>query len=454
MTKPMISISGVRGIVDNKQDRELFYETLQEFVSGFAVLVKKNKGAVVVGRDTRKSGSEILNTIVVPCLTKFGLDVIDLGVVSTPTVEILVKELKAAGGIIITASHNPSNWNALKFIGNKGMFLTQLEFNELLDIVKKKDFKSTGNGIVQLKKDANEIHIKHICSKIDVNKIKNKKFKVILDSCNGAGSVITQQLLKQLGCEVVAINCDIDKDFPRSPEPSIENLSETIAFAKKYQADICFVQDPDADRLAVISDKGVYIGEEYSLVLSAMDVLNKKKGDIVVNVSTSMMIDEIAKKYKVKVFRTKVGEINVSEKMEKIRAVFGGEGNGGVICPKFHYGRDSLVGIALILSLMAETNKTISELVAEIPAFIMKKEKVHVDKQEFLAKENDIRKVFKGCVIDETDGLKFAWEDKWIQVRASNTEPIIRIMAEAKTEKEAEDLVGSVRELFRERNRS
>jgi phosphomannomutase len=456
ITKPMISISGVRGIVDNKESKDSFYSLLADFTCAFAqytkLKTKKDNCKIVIGRDTRKTGPEILD-ITASNLKNLNCSIIDLGIVTTPTVEIMVKHLNADGGIIITASHNPSNWNALKFVGSTGMFLTQKEFEELFEIFKSKKVISSLSKVdadldLKYQKTANKTHIDLVCSNINIEKIKSKKFKVIIDSCNGAGSEITPILLEQLGCEVIKLNCDTNKEFPRNPEPNLKNLEHTIDFVKKQDADICFVQDPDADRLAVISDKGVFIGEEYSLVLSAMYMLADKKGDVVVNVSTSMMIDEIAKRYGVKVYRTKVGEINVSEKMLEIGAVIGGEGNGGVICPLFHYGRDSLVGIALILSLMAETEKSISDLVEEVPVFFMKKEKIDIGKETFLARIDNMKECFQDYILDETDGLKFIWSDKWIQIRPSNTEPIVRIMAEAKTQEQTDELANIVRKIL------
>ncbi len=435
----MISISGIRGIVGHA----LTPDKIVEFTSAFARFT--GAGRIVIGRDTRISGP-MVNHLVIGALMASGCDVIDLGIVSTPTVEIMVKHLNATGGIVITSSHNPSEWNALKLINNKGMFLSQVQAEKVREFYENKNFKFTEYnqlGSLQLNNDANDVHIKHILSKIDVDLIKKKKFKVILDSCNGAGAVITEKLLKELGCEVIKLNCSLDKDFPRDPEPIEKNLIKTIEFVKTKKADVCFVQDPDADRLAVISGKGVFIGEEYSLVLAAMYFLEKNKGDIVVNVSTSMMIDKIAEKFGVKVFRSRVGEINVSEKMCEVAAVIGGEGNGGVICPMFHYGRDSLVGIVLILSLMAKTGKTISLLVEEIPHFIMKKEKLNLEQNKIGQYLEDIKKKFKGAKLDLTDGVKFCWEDKWVHVRASNTEPVVRVIAEAGSLQEVDELIES-----------
>jgi len=445
MSKLMISISGVRGIVGDS----LTPQVLIDFSCAFAKYV--NHGTVVVGQDTRPSGAAVRD-LVTGTLRLCGCNVIDLGVATTPTVEIMVKKFKAGGGIIVTASHNNIEWNALKFVGSSGMFLNQQEADKLIEIYKNKNFKNVEAKLVgkfEVYSKADDDHIDLILSKIDCSAISKKKFKVILDSCNGAGSLITQKFLERLGCKVVCVNCSLEKPFPRNPEPVISNLGDTIKFAKENKADVCFIQDPDADRLAIISEKGEFIGEEYTLALACKEILHHKKGPVVVNVSTSLMVDEVAKQYGVKVFKTKVGEINVSEKMKEIGAVAGGEGNGGVICPEFHYGRDSLVGIAFVLSLMARTGKSISELCKEIPFFVMKKAKIEISKDEMLQKTSCLLKDFSDAILDEVDGFKFCYPTKWVQVRASNTEPIVRIMAEAMTEKEACELINKVEKILR-----
>ncbi|MFC1560160.1 phosphoglucosamine mutase [Candidatus Margulisiibacteriota bacterium] len=434
-------ISGIRGIVGDS----LTDEVISDFAKAFATYIKK--GRIVIGRDTRASGKK-LEKLVVTALKALGISVINAGICPTPTVLLLVKEFKADGGIVITASHNPPQWNGFKFISRKGIFLDGKQNKELLKKYASKKFKgSRGKGGSKVLKQPYKDHINTIFKNIDTKGIRKEKFKVVLDSCNGAGSIITVKLLKQLGCKVVPLYTDTKKGFPRGAEPTPKNLKALCRKVKKEKADIGFAQDPDADRLSIVTDKGIAVGEEYTLALSAMYVLSLKRGKraVATNLSTSMMIDDVAKRYNAKVIRSKVGEINVTKKLLKAGAVIGGEGNGGVIYPKTVCSRDSLTGIALILALMAGRDKKISALVKEIPKYHMIKSKVRCSSPrevEFLLKKT--KHLYKKGRINTLDGIKISIKDLWIHVRPSNTEPVARVIAEGKNKKEVQKAVRSL----------
>jgi phosphomannomutase len=433
-----LGISGVRGIVNES----LTDDVTKDLSRAFATYI--HKGTVIIGRDTRPSGKDI-EKLVISKLLESGINVLYAGIAATPTMQVLVKKLKANGGIVITASHNPIEWNGFKFISPSGIFLNEKENNKLFDIYRSKKFvssKNTGKFVDLI--DANKHHIDAVLDSVDIKAIRSKHYKVIIDSCNGAGSIITPQLLKAFGCDVIEINTDTNSPFPRGAEPTPENLNALCDAVRKHKADIGFAQDPDADRLAVVNDKGKAVGEEYTMVLAGKYVLmNSKKGSIVAtNLSTSRMIDDVAGLYDASVLRSKVGEINVVEKLIKSKAVFGGEGNGGVIYPKVVTSRDSLTGISLILSLMAKENKNISSIIDEIPSYVMIKTKITCrSKDETDILLNKTKKVFAGSEIDEQDGIKVIFDDSWIHVRASNTEPVVRVIAEARTKDAVEVLL-------------
>jgi phosphomannomutase len=445
MSNLMVSVSGIRGVVG-----ETFRPpVIVEFTAAFASCV--GKGKIVVGRDTRQSGEAVFG-LVSGTLMACGCDVVDVGITPTPAVEVLVKLFGATGGIVITASHNNQAWNALKFVGANGMFFDQVQSDKMLEVYKAKCFSYVGNestGNCEKFVNANERYLEYLFSKVDVENIKKKKFRVVIDSCNGAGSEVTPVMLQRLNCEVIKLNCDAGKGFPRNPEPTRENLVEVIKELEDISFDVGFVQDPDADRLAIISNKAEYIGEEYTLALCADYWLAKNKGaKVVVNLSTSMLIDRVAARYGTEVYRSKVGEINVAMLMKEVGAIFGGEGNGGVICPEFHYGRDSLVGILLVLFLMAERECSLSDLVESLPRFFIIKEKFELDKKNFVSKFCELKKAFASATVNELDGLKFCWPDKWVHVRPSNTEPLVRVIVEAESEKEAICLLEKVKEVL------
>ncbi len=445
MDKLKISISGVRGIVGET----LTLEVVIDFARAFGTYVKS--GRVVVARDTRPSGKELKESIVSGLLDA-GCEIIDIGIAPTPTTLLMVKELGAAGGIIITASHNPSMWNGLKFVSASGIFLTKPEVEEFLDIWRKKSFtvvsEKKQNNIEKIdSQDVARRHIDKIIKHINTDVIRRKQFTVVLDSCNGAGSVITPMLLEELGCKVIEINTEPDGLFPHTPEPVPENLKQLCDVIRTKGADIGFAQDPDADRLAIVSEKGECIGEEYTLALATQFVLKKKRGVVVTNLSTTKAIDDIAGQFNCEVIRTRIGEINVVEKMKEYNAVVGGEGNGGVIIPEIIYGRDSLCGIAVILQHLAESGLTISKLTSTIPQYKMVKRKIEypLDKVDTLLEK--IKDEYKENPINSEDGVKIDLGDSWVHIRPSNTEPVVRIIAEAPTQQRAEQLCEDIKKL-------
>jgi len=435
--KLLKSISGIRGIVG----RTFTAAEVLKFSSAFGNYCKGGK--VVLGRDTRKSG-EVFNGTVLSGLLSTGCEVIDLGICPTPTVGIAVKGSKAKGGIMITASHNPAEWNGLKFFNSDGIFLDEKEGKKLFSLAEKEISYSDWDSLGKVRLDESwvEKHIQRILnlSFINKNEIKKKKFKVVLDCNNGAGSRIAPSLLRELGCKVIELNCGLSGDFSHQPEPVPENLDLLCRKIKQAKADLGFACDPDADRLAVVSDKGIPLGEEYTLALCVDFVLSKRVSDVGINVSTSKVIEDIARKYGVKVFRSKVGEVYVVSLLKKIKGIIGGEGNGGVILPENHYGRDAQAGMALILQYLAESDKKISQLKESLPQYYIQKDKMKLS-GDLDAKMRKYLRKFRQAKINNLDGVKVEFENSWINIRKSNTEPIIRVMAEAKSQKEAEGLV-------------
>jgi phosphomannomutase len=452
----MAGISGVRGVVG----KSLTPEILTKYSSAFGNLCKS--GMVVLGRDSRISG-EMAKSAVISGLLSTGCHVIDLGICPTPTVEIAVEELNAKGGIIITASHNPIHWNALKFVGADGIFLNEKESKKLFDLVKNNKIKHKPwdkLGKVDLDDSWVKRHVDKILnlSYIDVRKIKSRKFRVVLDCCNGAGGVISPHLLRALGCEVMELNCIPNGMFSHNPEPIPQNLISLCQVVKKNNADLGFANDPDVDRLAIVSEKGVPLGEEATLALATKFVLNCKlrtntaRGKsnsnvvrrppvwVVTNLSTSRMIDDIAKKFGSKVYRTKVGEAHVARRLKQVKGVIGGEGNGGVILPALHYGRDALVGMALILEYLTESGKSISQLASELPQYFMIKKKAKLSKN-FERNLIKLKRKYSGGKINNLDGVRIDVGGSWLQIRKSNTEPLVRVIAEARSKRDSTRLV-------------
>ena len=449
MSVLMKSVSGIRGIIGETLTPELI-------VSVAASFAKYSKyGTIVVGRDSRPTG-ELVSNVLISTLSMCGCNVIDLGIVPTPTVQIMVENLQANGGIVISASHNPIEWNAFKLITNKGTFLNANEVKIFFSYLEKaKQYKKWDKigKISQL--DAQGIHIQKVIDTINKKKIKKKKYKVALDSVNGAGSLITQKLLHQLNCKVYPIYCELSGIFPRVAEPLPEHLGDLSKQVVFSGADIGFAQDPDADRLAIVDERGNPIGEENTIALVSEHLLSKEKGRVVINLSTTKAVSDIAESHGVKCTRTKVGEINVVDDMRKKGARIGGEGNGGVISPEVHLGRDSLVGIGYILEMMAERDKSISELVSELPQYVMKKGKVALNKKKpdsiikrFLKKyQSESTSTIDGLRIDFVKHPEFS--GGWVHLRSSNTEPIFRIIAEGKTEKQCKAIYKTFEKEFK-----
>ena len=439
------SISGIRGIIGDGLD----ISTIVDYTSAFASLFPK-KAKILVARDTRITGESILNAVVATLMAS-GINVIDIGITPTPTALYMVEKLKIHGGIMISASHNPIEWNALKLIGKGGHFLDEKAVNELMKLYDKKAkrfVKALETGTYQKIDNAIEEHIKRILRFINV-----ENFKVACDYVNGTGLFGTPPLLKALGVKEVSINKEHTGKFAHVAEPSATSMKSLSELVKKNKVNIGFTQDPDADRLALVLDDGTIISEEYTLALCAKYLWLSGKGNAAVNLSTSRMIDDLAKEKGYSVDRTKIGEINVSSHIVKNKLYFGGEGNGGIIVPAVTPGRDSLLGIALILELMATTGKTIKELVNEIPKYEIVKEKLEVskiDENNFL---KQIKEKYNKAKITTIDGIKIDLEDSWLHVRSSNTEPIVRIIAEAKTKKEAKELISIAINMIKDNNK-
>jgi phosphomannomutase len=432
-----ISISGVRGIANDS----LTPDVCLSFAKAFGTYLKGGK--VVVGTDTRAS-SEFIKGIVMQGLISCGCQVIDLGIAPTPTVGFMAKELKAAGGLVVTASHNPPQWNGLKFIRGDGIFLNQGQMEELIELYERKIFVQVPGGKVKSQSKPYELHINKVVRSVKASAIRPKKFKVVYDACNGAGSIITGMLLKKLGCQVVALNCDTKKPFPHGAEPTPANLEELCAAVKKEKAAVGFAQDPDADRLALVIDGGEAISEEYTLALAVQHVLSRALGGkriVVINLSTSKITEDVAKSLGAVVIRTKIGEVHVAEELKREKGRIGGEGNGGVIYPQVGYMRDSLAGIALILELLAQSGQKLSEIVDTLPKYYMYKTKVECkDQSQVEALVEKAKEILKDETVDLTDGVKVYLPEGSLQVRASNTEPIVRIFSEAKTPEQAKKL--------------
>ena len=430
MSKLMISVSGVRGIFGET----LTPEIALNFATHFGIF--RNRGKIIVGRDSRTTGPAMFNAVVSGLLS-VGCDVVDLGIVSTPTVLLAVEESNAEGGISITASHNSSEWNAMKFVSGNGMFLFPEEADKFIGSLNEPVQYSSWDKMGRLSHDtnANKRHLKKIMniSYLDIEKIKAKNFKVVIDCVNGAGGVISPQLLHELGCEVIELNCEPTGYFAHTPEPLKKNLKQLEDAVKEHKADVGFANDPDVDRLAIVSEKGECIGEELSLLLSEKYVLSKVKGDIVTNLSSSMASEDIAKEFGVNVHRTKVGEINVGKKMQELKSPIGGEGNGGIICAEVHYTRDAPAGMALILGYMAERELPMSELANEIPKYYFAKDKIKVDPADLDSIMAKVPEVFSNFKLDKTDGIKVIGDKFWIHIRKSGTEPIIRVYVESET---------------------
>ncbi len=436
-----ISISGVRGVVGESLTPTL----LVRFAQAFGTYT--GPGTICVGRDTRTSG-EMVRQAVVAGLLSSGCRVVDLGVCPVPTVQLMVRLLRARGGICITASHNPAEWNALKFIDSAGLFLGAGQARQLLDIYHQGEYRKVAGAemrAVEPLDGAIDLHVKAILDALGPLPGGARRLRVAVDSCNGAGSVVAPRLLEALGVEVFPVNVTPDGTFPRGAEPVPENLFELCRVVRESGADVGFAQDMDADRLAVVDERGVPIGEEYTLVLAARYVLGREPGPLVANLATTSALDALAARFDCPVYRSKIGEANVAEEMLRRRAVVGGEGNGGVIYPRINFARDSLVGMALVLHLLAETGATVSELLTELPPSFMVKEKMACRSDRIRAALKAVSEAYAGRPLDSRDGVKVTTDEGWFLVRGSNTEPIIRLVAEGPTEEGARAMIEGVR---------
>lgn len=447
------SISGIRGTIGGKPSENLTPLDAVKFAAAYGIWLKeyakKDKLKVVIGRDARLSG-EMIQNLVVSTLVGLGIDVVDLDLSTTPTVEIAVPLEKADGGIILTASHNPKQWNALKLLNEKGEFLNAEQGAKILAIAEKEDFTFADVDDLGsiLKNDSYiDIHIDEVLnlSLVDKEVIKAAKFKVVVDGVNSTGGIAIPKLLEELGVEVVKLYCDPTGHFPHNPEPLKEHLADICELVVKEKADFGIVVDPDVDRLAFISNDGEMFGEEYTLVACADYVLGKTKGNTVSNLSSSRALRDITEKHGGTYEAAAVGEVNVVTKMKANNAVIGGEGNGGIIYPESHYGRDSLVGTALFLMLMAEKGGTVAELRASYPSYFMSKKKIQLtpglDVDGILVAMAD---KYKNEDISTIDGVKIDFAENWVHLRKSNTEPIIRIYTEDKSQAEADKLADRI----------
>ncbi len=444
------SISGIRGTIGGKPGDNLTPLDSVQFASAYGTWLQnkfpQKKLKVCIGRDARISG-EMIQNIVQHTLNGLGIDVIDLGLSTTPSVEMAVTGLQADGGIILTASHNPKQWNALKLLNEKGEFLSADDGKKLLEIIAENDFQYApvdylGN-ISPYPNGYIDEHIDKILNLEEVNTqaIKNKGFKVVIDAINSTGGIAIPKLLDALNVRYECMFCDVSGNFEHNPEPLEKNLQAIMQQTAKNQADLGIVVDPDVDRLALIDETGKMFGEEYTLVAVADYILSKTPGNTVSNLSSSRALKDISDKYGVAYNKAKTGEVNVVEKMRETNAIIGGEGNGGVIFPKLHAGRDALLGIALILSYLAERKISLSELRKTYPSYFMSKNKMTIPEQFDLQKIIDyfISK-YQDAEFDTQDGLRIDFQDSWVQVRKSNTEPIIRIYSEARSQEKADKL--------------
>jgi len=454
------SISGIRGTIGGKPSNNLTPLDAVKFAAAYGIWLKeyskKEKLKVVVGRDARLSG-EMIQNLVVSTLVGLGIDIIDLDLSTTPTVEIAVPLEEADGGIILTASHNPKQWNALKLLNKKGEFLDATQGAKILEIAEKEDFifsEVDDLGTISRNDSYIDIHIDEVLdlALVDKEVIKAAKFKVVVDGVNSTGGIAIPRLLEELGVEVVKLYCEPTGHFPHNPEPLKEHLTDISALVVKEKADFGIVVDPDVDRLAFISNDGEMFGEEYTLVACADYVLGKTKGNTVSNLSSSRALRDITEKHGGTYEAAAVGEVNVVTKMKANNAIIGGEGNGGIIYPESHYGRDSLVGSALFLMLMAEKGGTVAELRASYPSYFMSKKKIE------LTPDLDVDGILKGMAlkykneeVSTIDGVKIDFPENWVHLRKSNTEPIIRVYTEAKSQDKANALadriIGEIKEI-------
>ncbi len=438
MEQPIISVSGLRGIIG----KSLAPTNAIQYVAAFASQLLP--GPLVVTRDGRSSGPMLANAIC-SAISALGRDVLYGDVAATPTTGILVLKCKAAGGVQISASHNPHEYNGIKLFGGDGRVISADMGQRVMDAMSLDpawvDVDSIGHQTII--DDTTSEHLKRVLATVDVDSIRGASFSVVLDSNHGAGSILGQRLLESLGVRATIVGGQTNGQFAHLPEPTRENLESISALALTNKADVVFCQDPDADRLAIIAADGSYIGEEYTLALTLKNRLSQQAGDCVINCATSRMSIDIAEQFGCRCHLSAVGEANVCDKMFEIGAIFGGEGNGGPIDPRVGYVRDSFVAIAQVLELMASSGKSILELVADLPAYSIVKAKATVDRARLPAIYSALKKTFSDARSSNMDGLRFDWPDKWLLVRPSNTEPVVRVICEASNEPAAKELASA-----------
>ena len=454
------SISGIRGTIGGEVGENLTPIDIVKFTIAYTRFIASKNNAkrlrIVVGRDARLSG-EMVGNIIEGTLLGCGVDVINVGLCTTPGTEMAVITHKADGGIIITASHNPKQWNALKLLNEKGEFLNDKEGKQVLALAEQEDFlfpEIDAIGKVVLREDFNPTHIQQVLALrlVDVEKVKARKFKVVVDAVNSIGGVVIPALLRELGCEVIELNCEPNGHFAHNPEPIPQNLTEITEVVRREGADLGVVVDPDVDRLALVNEDGTMFGEEYTLVAVADYILSREKGNTVSNLSSSRALSDVTVAHGGEYSASAVGEVNVTTKMKEVGAIIGGEGNGGVIYPELHYGRDALVGVALFLTYLAELNIPMTELRKRYPAYFASKNKIE------LTPAIDVDKVLRTVKeryaherVNDIDGVKIDFAEHWVHLRKSNTEPIIRIYVEAKSQEYADEVaqqfIGEIKEI-------
>ncbi|PCJ67131.1 MAG: phosphoglucosamine mutase [Bacteroidetes bacterium] len=451
------SISGIRGTIGGREDESLTPIDVVKYITAFAdVIITSENKKVVVGRDARLSGA-MINQLVCGTLVSKGIEVIDLDLSTTPTVEMAVVNEQAAGGIILTASHNPKQWNALKLLNSDGEFISAEQGADIIDRVQSSNFEYNeidNIGSYQLKDGYMEWHIDEILKldMVDIDAIKKKNFTIVVDAVNSTGGIAVPMLLKKLGVlKTIELYCEPTGLFPHNPEPLPENLKDLSEMVLKEKADLGITVDPDVDRLAFVSENGDMFGEEYTLVAVSDYVLSNKKGNTVSNLSSTRALKVVTEKHGASYASSAVGEVNVVKMMKETKAIIGGEGNGGIILPELHYGRDALVGIALFLSHLAKCGKPMSHLKASYPTFIISKNKIEltpeIDVDSIL---DQLKEKYKKQPINTIDGVKIEFDEEWVHLRKSNTEPIIRIYAEASTMRVADSLANKIKSDIKE----
>ncbi len=438
-----ISISGIRGIVGESLTPKL----ILKFSEAFATYI--GGGSVAVASDTRPSAEMVKNAVFAGILS-CGISPIDLGILPIPSLQIYTREKKLGGAISITASHNPVEWNALKLIKRGGHFLYPLEAEELLDVYYQGKFRRVEKPEkIEREPEPFAVHEQKVHRFVDRDLIKAKKIKVVVDPCGGAASAYVEKFLQALGAEVVCVNCDLKEGFPRNPEPVAENLNDLCRAVREHNADIGFAQDADADRLAAVDEDGVPIGEEYTLALAVDSYLKRKeKSPVVVNVSTSKVLEDVARMAGVDLFMSKVGEINVARKMAEVDARIGGEGNGGIMVADIHTCRDSFSGMALLLEYIAWSGKKLSEIRAGLPDYFMIKHKVKASYKDWRKILSRLSQKYRGGKLQDLDGVRVDYPDFWFHVRPSNTEPVVRVQVEGKSAELAKEQFKKIMEVI------